>query len=61
MPKGNDWNTNLNNFYDNAELANDIPLLSRRYNININICSIELKWDGKRLNYDMIMRWGEYE
>jgi len=30
-------------------------------NININICSIELKWDGKKLKYDMITRLGEYE
>jgi len=34
---------------------------TRRQNININICSIELKWDGKILTYDMITRWGEYE
>jgi len=31
------------------------------YNTNINICSIELKWDGKKLDYVMITRWGEYE
>jgi len=30
-------------------------------NIDINIYSLELKWDGKRLKYDMITRWGEYE
>jgi len=30
-------------------------------NININICSIELKWDGQKLKYDMIKRWGKYE
>jgi len=31
-------------------------------NININICSKELKWDGKKaIKYDMITRWGEYE
>jgi len=31
-------------------------------NINtINICSIELKWDGKRLKYDTKTRWDEYE
>jgi len=30
-------------------------------NNNINICSIELKRDGKKLKYDMITRWGEYE
>jgi len=30
--------------------------------ININICSIILKWDGcKKLKYDMITRWDEYE
>jgi len=32
-----------------------------RTNININICSIELKWDGKKLKYDMITRWDKYE
>jgi len=26
---------------------------------NINICSIELKWDGKKLKYDMITRLDE--
>jgi len=32
-------------------------------NININICSGELKWDGKKTKiwYDNEMRWGEYE
>jgi len=36
-------------------------------NIKINICFIELKWDckklkyGKKLKYDMITRWDEYE
>jgi len=31
-------------------------------NININICSIELKWDGKITKiYDLITRWDEYE
>jgi len=29
--------------------------------ININICSIEIKSDVKKLKYDMITRWGEYE
>jgi len=32
-----------------------------RTNINIYICSMELKWDGKKLKYDMITRWDEYE
>jgi len=30
-------------------------------NININICSVELKLDGKKLEYEIITRWGEYE
>jgi len=30
-------------------------------NTSINICSIELKWDGKKLKYDMITSWGEYK
>jgi len=30
-------------------------------NININICSIEIKWDGKTRKYDTITRRGEYE
>jgi len=31
---------------------------SLKENININICSTELKWDGKKLNYDdNEMRW----
>jgi len=30
-------------------------------NINISIYSIELKWDGIKLKYDMITRWDEYE
>jgi len=30
-------------------------------NSNINMCSIELKWDGKKLKYDMITRWEEYD
>jgi len=29
--------------------------------ININNCSIEVKWDGNKLKYDMITRWGKYE
>jgi len=29
-------------------------------NININICSIELKWDSKKLKCDMMTRWDEY-
>jgi len=30
---------------------------------NIDICSMELKWDGKITKYDKIMitRWGEYD
>jgi len=31
-------------------------------NMNINICSMQLKWDmAKQQKYDMITRWGEYE
>jgi len=29
--------------------------------LTFNIRSIELKWDDKKLKYDMITRWGEYE
>jgi len=29
-----------------------------KINININNCSIELKWDSKQLKEDMITRWG---
>jgi len=32
-----------------------------QFTININISFIELKWDGKKIKYDMITRWGEYE
>jgi len=30
-------------------------------NININICSNEIKWDVNKLNYKSITRWDEYE
>jgi len=42
-------------------VAEAVTLSRLAIKININICSIELKWDGKKLNYDMIKRWGEYE
>jgi len=29
--------------------------------LNINICSIKLKWDDKQLKCDMITRWDEYK
>jgi len=32
-----------------SNVSFDHETVSRRVNININICSIELKWDGKMI------------
>jgi len=33
----------------------------KKCNIKVHIRSIEIKWDGKKQNYDTITRWDEYE
>jgi len=33
------------------------PSYKLAFNINIYVCPIELKWDGKKLKYDMITKW----
>jgi len=39
----------------------DQSMISLLVTINVNVCTIERKWNGKKLTYDTITRWGEYE
>jgi len=48
----------LDIFFSKLSLYIERKWLQLQKQININICSIELKWDGKMTKiYDMITRW----